>query len=236
MKPPLPKNETARLAALRQYQVLDTAPERSYDAITELASFICESPIALLSFVESERQWFKSKVGLGVNEAPREHSFCAHAIAQNSLLVVEDATTDERFSNNPFVRNDPNIRFYAGAPLITSDGHGVGSLCVIDRKPRKLSAAQISALEKLATLVITELDFRRVSQQLAQAMTNLKTVSGLVPICSHCKAIRNDENYWQTLEMYMCSHTEAMFSHGICPSCAKKHYPGFAFPKKESTS
>jgi GAF domain-containing protein len=212
---------------------MDTAPERSYDAITELASFICGSPIALLSLVEKERQWFKAKVGLDVHETPREYSFCAHAIAQGSLMVVEDATTDVRFSNNPFVTGDPNIRFYAGAPLITSDGHGVGSLCVIDRMPRKLTAEQGSALEKLAALVITQLELRRVSRQLAEAATNIKTLSGLVPICAHCKSIRDDENYWQTVEAYVSAHTEARFSHGICPDCVQKHYPEVMTAKKQ---
>lgn len=140
MKPPIPNNEAARLEALRQYRVLDSAPEDSYDTITELASFICESPIALISLVDADRQWFKSRVGLAATETPRDFSFCAHAIVRGSLLVVEDATADARFADNPLVTEDPRIRFYAGAPLITPEGHGLGSLCVIDRKPQKLSA------------------------------------------------------------------------------------------------
>jgi GAF domain-containing protein len=227
MKPPIPKNEGARLEALRHYHILDTAPERSYDAITELASYICEAPIALVSLVDSERQWFKSKVGLEVSETHRVFSFCAHAIVQDSLLVVEDATADMRFADSPLVTGEPLIRFYAGAPLVTPTGHGLGALCVIDRKPRKLSAEQASALEKLAGLVVTQLELRRVSRDLAEAATNIKTLSGLLPICSHCKAIRSDKDYWQSVETYVRDRTEAEFSHGICPDCIKKHHPEF---------
>jgi GAF domain-containing protein len=227
MKPPTPTNEAARLEALRQYRVLDSAPEDSYDAITELASFICESPIALVSLVDADRQWFKSKVGLAATETPRDFSFCAHAIVKGSLLVVEDATADARFADNPLVTGDPGIRFYAGAPLITPEGHGLGSLCVIDRKPQKLSAERAAALGKLATLVVSQLELRRVSHALAEAAANVKTLRGLLPICSHCKAIRDDKDYWQSVELYVKTHTEAVLSHGICPDCARKHYPEF---------
>ena len=181
---------------------------------------------AFLQLVDEHRQWFKSKVGLEASETHKDFSFCAHAIFHGTLLVVEDATADERFAQNPLVTRDPQIRFYAGAPLITPDGHGLGSLCIIDRKPRKLSAERASALEKLAGFVVTQLELRRVSHDLAQAATNIKTLSGLLPICCHCKAIRNDKDYWQSVEMYVEAHTEAVFSHGICPDCAKKYYPG----------
>ena len=227
MKPPLLNNEAARLEALRHYRILDSAPECSFDAITELATFICKSPIALVSLVDKERQWFKSRVGLAATETPRDFSFCAHAIVQGTLLVVEDATADERFAGNPLVTSDPCIRFYAGAPLITPEGHALGSLCVIDRQSRNISTEQASALEKLASLVVTQLELRRVSNALAEAAANVKTLSGLLPICSHCKAIRRDNDYWQGVEMYVREHTEAEFSHGICPNCAKRHYPEF---------
>jgi len=225
IKPPVPENEKARLEALRQYRILDTAPERSFDAITELASFICEAPIALVSLVDGERQWFKSKVGLETTETHRDSSFCAHAVFKGSLMVVEDAQADARFTDNPLVTDNPHIRFYAGAPLITPDGHGLGSLCVIDRTPRRLSPERASALEKLAALVVAQLELRRVSRDLAEAVANVKTLSGLVPICSHCKSIRNDQDFWESVEGYVKAHSDAVFSHGICPACTKKHYP-----------
>jgi hypothetical protein len=143
------------------------------------------------------------------------------------LLVVEDATADARFADNPLVTGDPKIRFYAGAPLITPEGFGLGSLCVIDRKPQKLSAERASALEKLAALVVTQLELRRVSSALAEAAANVKTLQGLLPICSHCKAIRNDKDYWESVEQYIETHTDTVLSHGICPDCAKKYWPGF---------
>jgi len=224
---PISAHEQARLEALRQYRILDTKPESSFDAITELASFICEAPIALISLVDSERQWFKSKVGLEATETHRDHSFCAHALFKGTMLIVEDATKDERFAHNPLVTSDPHIRFYAGAPLITPAGHGLGSLCIIDRKPRQLSPERSSALTKLASLVVTQLELRRVSQELAEVANNLKIMSGMLPICSYCKGIRNDEGYWQRVESYVKMHSHAEFTHSICPDCMKAHQPEF---------
>ncbi len=227
MKPPKPSNEDARIKALQHYRVLDTAPEQSYDAITALASFICECPIALVSLVDSERQWFKSKVGIEANETSRDHSFCAHVVFQSSLMVVEDALADKRFSDNPLVTGSPNIRFYAGAPLIAPDGNALGSLCVIDRTPHSLSPEKASALKHLASLVVTQLELRRVSQELAAAAENLKTLNGLLPICCFCKSVRNDGDYWQSVENYITAHSDVIFSHGFCPNCAKKNFPDF---------
>ncbi len=220
--PPVPENESARLEALRRYRILDSGREQAFDDITALAAFICQAPIAVMTLVDSERQWFKSKVGLQTDETHRNHAFCAHTIFQGKMLVVEDATEDVRFSSNPLVTGDPSIRFYAGAPLLTSEGHGLGSLCVIDRRVRKLNAEQTAALEALARMVVTKLELRRVSHELAEAAANLKTLSGLVPICAGCKGIRDDKGYWQRVETYIREHTEAEFTHGICPSCAKK--------------
>lgn len=236
MKPPVLAQEEARIEALRRYRILDTAPEQVFDDITALASFICQAPIALMSLVDDERQWFKSKVGLQADETHRDQAFCAHTIFKGGLLVVEDAMADARFSTNPLVTGDPHIRFYAGAPLLTPEGHGLGSLCVIDRQARKLSAEQSSALEKLARLVVNQLELRRVSYDLAEATANLKTLSGLLPICSYCKGIRDDKGYWQRVEQFVRDHTEAEFTHGICPDCAKKHFPEFIKRKKDADS
>jgi len=226
LTPPIPENEAARLEALRRYGVLDTKPEEAFDDVTKLASFICGTPIAIMSLVDQERQWFKSKVGLEAPEIPRSQAFCAYTILDSRLLVVEDALADERFASNPLVTADPQIRFYAGAPLVTSEGYGLGSLCVIDREPRKLSTAQASALEALARLVMNAMELRQVSAQLAAAVSDVKTLGGLLPICAHCKGIRNDQGYWQEVETYVRDHSEAEFSHGICPECARKYFPG----------
>ena len=232
MTPPVSEQEAARLEALRRYRVLDTAPEQAFDDITRLASFICQAPIALMSLVDSERQWFKAKVGLQTAETHRNLAFCAHTIFHAKLLVVEDATMDDRFAANPLVTGEPHIRFYAGAPLLTPEGHGLGSLCVIDRQPRQLSLDQTSALEAMARLVVTQLELRRVSHELADTAANLKTLGGLLPICSYCKCIRNDQGYWELIEAYLKKHTEVELTHGICPACAQKHYPDYNQPKK----
>jgi GAF domain-containing protein len=166
MTAPIPQNEKKRLKVLWQYEVLDTVPEEVFDDLTELAARICEAPIALISLVDEKRQWFKSKVGVTVSETSRDLSFCAYAITQSDLFIVPDATQDKRFANNPLVTSDPKIRFYAGAPLITPDGHALGTLCVIDKVPRELRLEQKEALRILAHHVVSQLELRRRSCEL----------------------------------------------------------------------
>ena len=142
---PLPPDESARLDALRRY-ILDTAPEDAFDDLTCLAAKICDAPIALVSLIDPHRQWFKAKVGVTVCETSRDIAFCAHTILQRSILEVPDALADPRFATNPLVTQDPFIRFYAGIPLVTPEGHALGTLCVIDRVPRQLTSDQRQAL------------------------------------------------------------------------------------------
>jgi len=168
MKPPIPKDEKKRLEVLWQYDVLDTVPERVFDDLTELAASICESPIAMITLVDEKRQWFKSKVGVTLNETSRDISFCAHAIVQQELFIVPDASKDARFADSPLVTGAPNIRFYAGAPLITPDGHALGTLCVIDKVPHDLRPDQKRALQILSRHVMTQLELRRHSLELAK--------------------------------------------------------------------
>jgi GAF domain-containing protein len=225
MSAPLPRNEIKRIEALRRYQILDTQPEQTFDDLAMLASVICKTPIASMTLIDTDRQWFKASVGLDSTETPREHAFCAYTILGEDVMVVEDATRDERFSANPLVTSAPNIRFYAGAPLIDKEGNALGSICAIDRKPRLLDADQRAALQALARQIITQLEYRRAASQLAQALTELKTLHGLLPICAHCKVIRNDAGYWQSIEEYVTAHAEVNFSHSICPDCLKAQHP-----------
>ena len=158
------KNEKARLKRLERLMVLDSQPEALFDEITKLASQICGTPIALVSLVDKNRQWFKASVGLeGTTETHRDFAFCAHAILDNHILEIPDATKDKRFKNNPLVTSDPNIRFYAGMPLLLPDGNNIGTLCVIDRKPKHLNKEQKAILSGLASIVAKALLFREDS-------------------------------------------------------------------------
>lgn len=167
MKAPLPGNEARRLEALRQYEVLDTAPEAAFDDLTLLAAHICGVSTAMVSLVDEKRQWFKSKIGLSTSETPRDIAFCAHAILRpREVLEVTDARTDPRFADNPLVTGDPHIRFYAGAPLVTADGHALGTLCVMDPAPRSLTVDQLAALQALGRRVVAQLELRRQAREL----------------------------------------------------------------------
>ncbi|HAR05303.1 MAG TPA: histidine kinase, partial [Pseudomonas sp.] len=141
--------ELSRLAALLRYEILDTPEESAFDDFTALAAQMCDTPIALISLVDDRRQWFKSRVGLDVSETPRDISFCTYTITGEQIFEVPDALQDPRFRDNPLVQGDPHIRFYAGTPLTSPDGHNLGTLCVIDRKPRRLSSEQRETLERL---------------------------------------------------------------------------------------
>jgi len=222
MKAPIPNNEAERLAALKEYHILDTGTEQSYDDITALAAHICRVPITMISLVDEVRQWFKSQVGMAQQQTSRDIAFCAHAILQHEPFVVRDAKKDRRFADNALVTGEPHVRFYAGFPLVNPEGLALGTLCVIDRKPRQLSAEQEKAMQALVRQVMALLELRRVSAHLADALNHVKTLQGLLPICAWCKRIRDDEGYWDQIEAYFHKYTGADFTHGICPECLEK--------------
>lgn len=173
-----PKNEIERLNALREYRILDTLPEQAYDDITHLAAYICQTPIALVSLVDESRLWFKSKVGLDVNETPRTDTFCTHALLQpNDMLVVNDTLSDARFADNRLVTGAPYIRFYAGVPLVTQAGAVLGTLCLIDTQPRDLDTAAKSALFRLGRQVMAQLELRKTLLTLQRADQELNRLN-----------------------------------------------------------
>lgn len=201
-------DETARLAALRRYRILDTEPERGFDDLTMLASHICGTPIALITLVDADRQWFKSRIGLSIAETSRAVSFCTYAIQHPDLFIVPDTTADDRLRDNPFVTGEAHVRFYAGAPLVTPDGQALGTLCVLDRVSRTLTPEQVEALEALRRQAQSLLELRlnlielqqalaerdraetaqaRLIAELRQALDNVKKLSALMPFCSTCQ-------------------------------------------------
>ena len=180
MSAPVPKHEQKRLKVLWQYEILDTVPEEIFDDLTDLAARICGAPMAMISLVDEGRQWFKSRIGFSQPETARAIAFCAHAILRRDLFIIPDATKDARFASNPLVTSEPKIRFYAGAPLVTPDGYALGTLCVMDKVPRELTNDQKQALLLLSRLVMTQLELRRRSKELAEARRELaSTRAGL---------------------------------------------------------
>lgn len=169
---PLPSHEQQRLAALRSYEVLDTQAEAAFDNLVRFAASITATPIALVSLIDADRQWFKARVGLELAETHRDLAFCAHTILNpHEPLIVEDATRDPRFADNALVTGAPDIRFYAGVPLVNPEGHAIGTLCVIDRKPRTVTGEQLEALTRLAETVGTTLELRRAMNQIRELAT-----------------------------------------------------------------
>ncbi len=246
LKPPAPSDERERLARLRSYAILDTEPEQGFDDVVEFAAHLFGAPMAFLSLVDAERQWFKAKVGLEDCETSRDVAFCAHAIVERRPMVVPDAQLDPRFAANELVTGAPHIRFYAGAPLIIGPGSALGTLCVIDTVPRTPSSDALSMLQKLAAMVVDRLELRRklgelrvaleardeadaarerTVGELKTALDRVRQLEGLLPICSGCRQIRDEQGSWRVLEHYLVLRGAARFTHSICPTCVQVLYP-----------
>ncbi|WP_250027873.1 GAF domain-containing sensor histidine kinase [Paractinoplanes maris] len=174
MKASLPDNETDRLAALYALDILDSEPEQDFDDIVALASSVCRTPMSLVTLLDTDRQWFKARVGTEETGTDRDSAFCAHAILGRDLMVVPDATKDRRFADNPLVTGPTGIRFYAGAPLVTTDGFALGTLCVVDDEPRRLDIEQLQALRALARQVTSQMELRRHAVALANTTARLQ--------------------------------------------------------------
>ena len=178
MEPPLrSSDERRRLEALQQYRLLDTLPEQALDDLTALAAHICDTPIALISIADDQRQWFKSKIGLSISEVVRAGSFSEYALLQSGVFIVPDASQDPRFAAHPLVTGAPHLRFYAGAPLVTADGQALGTVCVIDRIPRQLTPSQEGALRALSRQVMAQFELRRQTRQLIESEARLRLVT-----------------------------------------------------------
>jgi hypothetical protein len=234
---PATKSVRRRLTTLHRYQILDSVSERTYEDIVKLAAHIFEAPIAALLHVENDQHLLKTAVGVRGAESflLNTHTFCDETMAEPDVMVVEDTICDERFALNPLVTSGPQIRFYAGAPLAMPDGLGHGSLCVMDVKPRRVGRREKEMLQSLARMVMTTMDLHRVTDALANEVTKVKNLSGLLPICSGCKNIRNDGGYWQRVECYVQENSSAEFTHGMCPDCAEKYFPGLTAEELAST-
>jgi GAF domain-containing protein len=180
VKAAVPQNEAARLAALRTYAIVDTPPEEAFNEITHLASHICQCPIATISLIEADRQWYKAKLGIDIDETPRDVAFCAHTILQQEIVIVKDARLDPRFADNPVVTGPPFVRFYAGVPLLTPDGHALGTLCVVDTEPRELTFEQAWALDSLRRHTVAHLELRKALANLRHAHEEIQSLRAVI--------------------------------------------------------
>ncbi len=204
---PLPQNEQERLAKLKEYNILDSEPEAVFDNMVQLASYICKTPIAAISLIDSDRQWFKSIVGVNVKETPRDIAFCAHTILQDDTFVIPDALKDERFFDNPLVTEGPEIRFYAGVPLITSNGYHLGTLCVIDTVARELQVEQLDAIKTLADSVTVHLDLRLSHVAIRKYVDKLQISATIFDSANEAIVVTDADNNFVTVNPAFCTLT-----------------------------
>ena len=208
LSPAVPANEKKRLQALRDLQILDTPPEERFDRVTRLAKQVFGTPIALVSLVDADRQWFKSRQGLDAEETPRNISFCGHAILDDKIMVVTDASEDQRFCDNPLVCGDPNIRFYAGYPIGAPDGSRIGTLCIIDRKPRQVTKEQLQMLRELGRMVEEELI--AANDSTIDPVTGISNQNGFLEVADYLLAMCSRTEQPATLLMFRLQNLEAI--------------------------
>ena len=239
MNTPLATEETRRLAALRELGVLDTLPEPAFDTITATAAQLCGVPIALISLIDAQRQWFKSNHGLpGATETPRELAFCDHAIRDDALMEVEDATRDARFADNPYVTGDPDVRFYAGAPIVLPGGERIGTVCVIDRAPRHLDEHQRATLRHLAAIVGAMLTQRRqlldATSRLAESELRVRRLYEATPAILHSIGpdgrILNVSDRWLDLLGYQRHEVVGRLSSDFLTPASQAHARDVVLP------
>lgn len=207
----LPDNEAERVAALHSFGILDTKPESQFDDLTSLSAMACKVPMAWICFIDEGRQWFKSTVGLQLQQSPRKLAMCAHAILSDSLMVVEDASDDHRFAENPFVATPSGVRFYASAPLQVAPRIRIGTLSVADTKPRQISSFEAHALRTIGESVVAQLKLLYEHQSVPRPL------DGHVLTCAWCRKFHSRTGDWVTAEEYLQHRFSS--THGICPAC-----------------
>lgn len=216
--------EAARLDALRNLDVLDTEPEPAFDDLARVAALICRTPVALVSLIDDTRQWFKARIGIDAHQTPRSVAFCDHAIrSPEAVMVVQDATEDVRFRDNPLVTGEPSIRFYAGAPLVTGDGFPVGTLCAIDQRPRTLSPEQTDALAVLARQVVTQLELRRANAALQELHDEARLPPECaVTMCAWTNTLRVGGGPWMSVESFLRNKIRVDVVHGVSDEALRR--------------
>ncbi len=193
--------------------------DEALNRLLTVATTVCGTEMGAISVLEHTRQWFKAKKGIAVKETPIEYAFCAHTVLEDNTMVVEDASVDERFKNNPLVTGSPNIRFYAGSKIKSKDGNPFATICVIDSKKMRLTDEQISILENLAVVASHIMDMKYNSYIVNSLINNVKTLGSMIPVCYKCKHVKTDSGDWVLLEKYIEKEFKAHLSHGVCDEC-----------------
>lgn len=221
MKPPTPADEQERLEALEAWRILDSGSDDAFDDLVEIATAMFDTPVGLVSLIGKDRQWFKARKGVAQEESPREYSVCAHAILDpENPFVAPDFREDERFRDNPLLEA-AGLRSYVGVPLVDTDGMPLGSICVMDTEPLDDVADlddKLDVLRRLSRQAMRLIEHRAVSGRLAEALEAVERLETLVPICAWCDRIRDDEDYWRSVDEFLKSQGIDL-THGICPSC-----------------